>query len=394
MLNFEQYMPTRVIFGRETESKTGETIKALGGSRVLIVYGGGSVVKSGLLARIEDSLRAENIAFEEFGGAQPNPTLAHALEGIDQGQRMNADFVLAVGGGSSIDTAKGIAVGLANPENALWDIWCGTVPLTKALPIGVVLTLAAAGSEMSSAAVLTNEEVNLKKGVPVSDLIRPQFAVMNPELLATVPRYHLTCGIVDIMMHTLDRYFVSGPKSRLTDEIAEGLLRTVIDNGTLILEDPENYDAMAEIMWSSSVSHNNTTGLGRGARDFAVHALGAPLSAHYDAIHGATLSAVWGSWAEYVYASSPDRFSRYAESVWGVVEEDDLDAARVGIRKTVEYFRSIEAPVSIPELLGHPLTDEEIDKLANDIVAPGKTISNVKQLTLDDVRAILKNANR
>ena len=389
MLNFEQYTPTRVLFGKEIESRPGEAVKALGAEHILLVYGGGSVVKSGLLGRIEDSLKAAGIAYEEFGGAQPNPTLAHAVEGVEKGKAMQADFVLAVGGGSAIDTAKGIAVGIANPDTDLWEMWTGAAPINAVLPIGVVLTLAAAGSEMSAAAVLTNEDLHLKRGVPVNDRLRPQFTVMNPELLATVPKYHLIAGVVDIMMHTLDRYFVTGSPTRLTDEIAEGLLRTVIDNAPLILADPNDYDAMAEIMWSSSISHNGMTELGKGPRDFAVHGIAAPLSARYDATHGATLSATWGAWATYVWESAPDRFARYARKVWGVEAADDAEAAKQGIEKTVAFFRSIEAPVTITELLGKTLTEDECGQLAADVVGAGKTISRVRPLATEDVKKIL-----
>ncbi len=394
MLNFEQYTPTRVIFGKGTETKTGKEIAALGGKRVFIVYGGGSVIRSGLMKSIEESLEAEGLIYEEFGGAKPNPTLSHALEGVVKGKEFGADFVLAVGGGSAIDTAKGIAMGIANPELDFWPLWTGEYPLKKILPVGVVLTIAAAGSEMSKSAVLTNEETGIKKGVQASDLVRPLFAVMDPELLASVPEYHIMSGIVDIMMHTLDRYFVMDGPARLSDEIAEGVLRTMIYEGPIALKDPKDYDAMAEVMWASSVSHNDMTGLGRGVRDFAVHGLGAPLSAHYDAIHGATLSALWGTWAEYVYKSVPGRFARYARTVWGVTGEDDLAVSREGIEKTVSFFRSIGAPVSITDLLERKLTDDEIHKLAMDVTAGGsKSISRVQPLAIEDVEEIYRRAN-
>ena len=394
MKSFDFYTPTQIIFGKDTEGRTGEAVRRHGGTRVLIVYGGGSVVKSGLLERVEKSLEEAGIVYEEFGGAQPNPTLSHALEGVERGKAMQADFILAVGGGSSVDTAKGIAIGIANPDADFWPLWCGAAPIEKVLPLGVVLTIAAAGSEMSSAAVLTNEEVNLKKGVQLTDLIRPRFAVMNPELTATVPHYHMICGIVDIMMHTLGRYFVHDEYCRITDEIAEGVLRTVIDKAPAALQGGDNYEALAEIMWASSLSHNGITELGRGPRDFAEHALGAPLSARYDAIHGATLSAVWGAWAEYVYEEAPDRFARYARQVWGVEESDDLAASREGIAKTIDFFRSIEAPVNISELLDRTLSDEELDQITEDIVKPGATISRVKPLGPDQVREIFVAANR
>ena len=272
MQNFIQYAPTEVIFGRGTEAQTGAAAAKWGGSRVLIVYGGGSVVRSGLLKRVEESLEKEGIVYEEFGGVRPNPRLAFAEEGVRKALDFRADMVLAVGGGSAIDTAKGIAHGAANPELKLWDdIWMKRKALTKSLPVGVVLTIAAAGSEMSDSAVLTNEETGRKAGLN-TEFNRVKFAVMNPELAFTLPAFQLACGITDIMMHTMERYFISGIKCQLTDEIAEGLLRTVVENGRILMKNKEDYDAMAEIMWCSSISHNNLTEAGRGQRFFRAQA--------------------------------------------------------------------------------------------------------------------------
>ena len=394
MLNFVQYTPTKILFGRDMEKETGKEIARLGGTRVLIVYGGGSIVRSGLLKTVEDSIREAGLEYVEFGGAQPNPLLSHALEGIALCKKEKINFVLAIGGGSSIDTAKGIADGSANPDCDFWDLWMGKVPLEKTLPIGVVLTIAAAGSETSNSAVLTNEETGIKKGL-TSDVHRPLFAIMDPALLATVPSYHIACGIVDIMMHTLDRYFVPGIPGQLTDEIAEGLLRTMIDNGPAALQDPSDYDAMAEVMWAGSVSHNEITGLGRGTRDFPVHGMTAPLSAHFDAIHGATLAAMWGHWAEYVYECAPERFARYARKVWGVTEEDDLAASREGIARTMRFFKSLGMPVSVRELMGRELTEEEICSLAADATGNDtKKLCRAKALGQAEVEEIYRNANR
>ena len=235
MQNFVQYAPTEVIFGRDTERETGASVKKWGGSRVLLVYGGGSAVRSGLIGRVEESLKEQGIQWQEFGGVKPNPRLAFAEEGVKKALEFQADFILAVGGGSAIDTAKAIAHGTANPEEKLWDIWTKQVPLTRSLPVGVVLTIAAAGSEMSDSAVLTNEELGKKSGINTV-FNRVKFAVMNPELTFTLPRYQLACGITDIMMHTMERYFIPGIKCQLTDEISEGLLRTVIENGKIAME--------------------------------------------------------------------------------------------------------------------------------------------------------------
>ena len=230
MDQFIQYTPTEVVFGKETENQAGAEVKKWGGTKVLVVYGGGSAKRSGLLDRVEASLAKEGLAFEELGGVKPNPRLALAEEGVKKAVEMQADFILAVGGGSSIDTAKAVAHGAANPEEALWDIWTKKVPLTKSLPVGAVLTIPAAGSEMSDSAVLTNEAIGKKAGIN-TPFNRCKFAIMNPELAATLPKYQIACGVTDIMMHTMERYFIPESQCEMTDEIAEGLLRTVIKNG-------------------------------------------------------------------------------------------------------------------------------------------------------------------
>ena len=235
MDQFIQYTPTEVVFGKETENQAGAEVKKWGGTKVLVVYGGGSAKRSGLLDRVEASLAKEGLAFEELGGVKPNPRLALAEEGVKKAVEMQADFILAVGGGSSIDTAKAVAHGAANPAEALWDIWTKKVPLTKSLPVGAVLTIPAAGSEMSDSAVLTNEAIGKKAGIN-TPFNRCKFAIMNPELAATLPKYQIACGVTDIMMHTMERYFIPESQCEMTDEIAEGLLRTVIKNGPKVLE--------------------------------------------------------------------------------------------------------------------------------------------------------------
>lgn len=392
MQNFVYYAPTEVIFGKDTEAQTAAAVSRWNGSRVLIVYGGGSVRRSGLLQRIQSELDAADIAWTEIGGVQPNPRLSLAEEGVKQALDFKADFILAVGGGSVIDTAKGIAHGTANPDTKLWDIWTEQAPLTKSLPVGVVLTIPAAGSEMSDSAVLTNEEIGRKAGIN-TPFNRVKFAIMNPELTYTLPRYQVTCGIVDIMMHTLDRYFTHTKGNEMTDEIAAALLRTVIRNGRKALENQQDYDAMSELMWCSSLSHNGLTGLG-AVTDFGPHKIGHELSAKYDVAHGASLSAVWESWAKYVCPEEPERFAKYARDVWGVEETDTEAAARLGIEKTVDYFRSIGMPVSIGELETGVRTDDELRDMArratlNDTI----TLANFKKLHQADVYEILKMAN-
>ena len=319
MQNFTFCVPTEIVFGKDTELSCGREVKKHGGTKVLIVYGGGSARRSGLLERIEKSLEEEGISYTEFGGVKPNPRLAFAEKGVQKGIRENVDFILGVGGGSAIDTAKAIAHGVANPGIPLWDIWTKKVPLKRTTRVGAVLTIPAAGSETSDSAVLTNEAIGKKSGLG-TEWNRPAFAIMNPELTFTLPKYQIGCGIADIMMHTLERYFIPNQNNRMTDEIAEGLLRTVIDSGRTAIQNPSDYDAMSELMWCGSLSHNNLTGLGR-AKDFSVHKLGHALSARFDCAHGATLTAVWGAWARYVWEQDPGRFAHYARQVWELTEK-------------------------------------------------------------------------
>lgn len=392
MQNFVYYAPTEIIFGKNTEKETGKIVKKWGASRVLLVYGGGSVKRSGLLRQIQQNLDAEGIYWEELSGVKPNPRLSLAEEGVKQALSMSADFILAIGGGSVIDTAKGIAHGTANPELKLWDIWTKKAVIKKTMPVGVVLTISAAGSEMSDSAVLTDEKSGRKLGFS-TPLNRVKFAIMNPELTYTLPMYQITCGIVDIMMHTLDRYFTHSKGNETTDEIAEALLRTVIRNGKKAFANPQDYDSVSELMWCSSLSHNGITGLG-AEEDFATHQIGHELSAKYDVAHGASLSAVWQSWAEYVYMEEPSRFARYARHVWGISEENDITAALKGIEATVRYFRSLGMPTSIGELETGILPESRLLEMAKSATGNDTfTIAKFKELHQQDVLEILKMAN-
>ncbi len=389
MQDFRFYAPTEVIFGRGSVEKTGECA-AKYGSRALLVYGKGSVVRSGLLGRVRESLESAGVVCAGFGGAQPNPTLSHAVEGISFALDYRADLVIGVGGGSAIDTAKAIAHGAANPEHTLWEIWSKQVPLTKSLPVGAVLTMPAAGSEMSDSAVLTNEELGRKGGIN-TDFNRCRFAIMDPSLGATLPRYQLAAGVTDIMMHTMERYFIPDSSARLTDEIAEGLLRTVIANGEAVVADPGNYDAMCEVFWCSSLSHNNLTECGR-AKDFSVHKLGHGLSARYGSTHGASLSAVWGAWAREVSPGCVWRFARFARKVWGVTEENDAAAADEGIRRTVGYFERIGMPVNLRGL-GIDPSEEDIRAMAAHATANDTLrLCRIKPLGQAEVEKIYKAA--
>ena len=323
-------------------------------------------------------------------GAKPNPTLAHAEEGIKAALDAGVDMIIGIGGGSAIDTAKAIAHGTANKDEKLWDIWTKKVPLTKSLPVGAVLTMPAAGSEMSDSAVLTNEEIGKKAGIN-TDFNRCRFAIMNPELGMTLPKNQLSAGVTDIMMHTMERYFIPGSDCDMTDEIAEGLLRCVIKNGERVVNDPSDYHAMAEVFWASSLSHNNLTECGRG-KDFSVHKLGHALSARYDVTHGASLAAVWGAWAMELYKDALPRFARFARNVWNINEEDDEMAARHGIEKTVSFFKKIGMPVSLKEL-GVSATEEDIKALSLDATMNDTVkLSRIRPLNAAMVERIYQKA--
>lgn len=389
MKDFIYYAPAKVVFGKNAEEKTGECAREYG-KRALVVYGKGSVVKSGLLDRVTASLKKAGVEYCLYGGARPNPTVAHAEEGAAKAVEFGADVIIGVGGGSAIDTAKAIAHGAANPGVSLWDIWTHKAALTRTLPVGAVLTIPAAGSEMSDSAVLTNEAISKKAGLS-TDLNRCKFAVVDPSLGSTLPKYQLAAGVTDIMMHTMERYFIPDSHAELTDEIAEGLLRTVIKNGSAVLDDPENYDAMGEIFWASSLSHNGLTNCGR-EKDFSVHKLGHALSAKYGATHGASLSAVWGAWAQEVYGDCIGRFSRFARKVWNVDEDDDILAAKEGIKKTVDYFKSIGMPTTLAELGVSP-TNDDIAALSLDATMNGTVkLSRIKPLDTSDIERIFTRA--
>ena len=394
MQAFEFYSPTQIVFGSGTAARAGRLCARWGGSRVLVVYGGQSAVKSGLLDQVNASLEEAGLTYETLGGVKPNPRLSFARAGVKKALDFGADFLLAVGGGSVIDTAKAIAAGAANPELDLWDIWTRKVSLPKALPIGTVLTIPAAGSESSESAVLTNDDNNVKRGLS-TPLNRPRFAIMDPELTFTLPPYQVACGVVDIMMHTMDRYFNPITTNELTDEIAQGLLRCVIRNGRRALEHPGDYQAMSELMWAGSLSHNGLTGLG-GPLDFAPHQLGHELSAMFDAAHGATLAAVWDSWARYCYRTNPARFAQFAVQVWGLdpAGKDDETLALEAIETTAAYFRSLDMPTCFSQLGCGVLPEETLRELAHRCTFFGtRTIGSFQVLGYEDILAIYHLAN-
>ena len=404
MKDFNFYAPTRVVFGRESEEKLPQLIQQYGGKKVLVHYGGGSARRSGLLDKVEKMLTEAGIAFVELGGVVPNPLLSKVREGIALCRQEQVDFILAVGGGSVIDSAKAIGYGVGY-DGDVWDFWDGKAVPQACLPIGVMLTIPAAGSEMSSSCVITNDEGMLKRGVN-SDLCRCRFAIMNPERTYTLPEYQTAAGATDIMMHTMERYFSKYEDAILTDAIAEALLRTVIASTPIVLKEPENYEYRAAIMWASSLSHNDLTECGT-EKDFACHKLEHELSGLFGVTHGAGLAAIWGSWARYVMDKHLARFVKFAVNVMGVAVPA-TDAAKVagdpeaqkaialrGVEAIERFFTSIGMPTSIPELIGRKATDEEISELVRKCSRGGKmNIGAMEVLTAKDMELIYKTANQ
>ncbi len=363
MFGFKYYTPTKVVFGKETEIKVAELIREFGGTKVMIHYGGGSVIRSGLLARVTKCLDEAGIAYITLGGAVPNPHLSLVYEGIELCRKEGVDFLLAVGGGSAIDSAKAIGYGVAN-EGDVWDFYDYKRQAKGCLPLGVILTIAATGSEMSDSSVITKEEGLVKRGYS-SDYCRPRFAILNPELTMTLPDYQTACGCTDIMMHTMERYFTNGGNMEITDSMAEGLLRTVKECAKVLAKDPNNYDARAEVMWAGSLAHNGLTGCGNDGGDWMTHKLEHELGGLYDVAHGAGLAAIWGSWARYVYKNCLPRFKRFALNVMGVANEgSDEEIALRGIEAMEDFYREIKMPTNLREL-GVKATDENLVLMAH-----------------------------
>lgn len=392
MNNFTYWAPTKVIFGRDTQAQTAREVRAFGGSRVMIVYGGGHAVRSGLIGSIEDSLKAEGIFYTELGGVVPNPHLELVYKGIELGRENKIDFLLPVGGGSVIDTAKAIGYGLAEPDKDVWDLYDHKRQAKACLPVGAVLTIAAAGSEMSDSSVITNEKTGEKRGYS-SDLCRCRFAIMNPELTMSLPDYQTESGCADMQMHTMERYFTSKGNMEITDEIAEGLMRAVMKYARILHKDPHNYDARAEVMWAGSLAHNNLTGCGNGGGDFASHKMEHELGGMFDVTHGAGLCAIWGSWARYVYKSCLPRFVRFAEHVHFISPAaTDEETAIRGIQAQEDFYRSIGMPTSLHEL-GISPTEAQLHELAHRCsIANGGHIGSAKVLVEEDMYNIYKAA--
>ncbi|TYQ18415.1 UNVERIFIED_CONTAM: hypothetical protein Cloal_0847 [Acetivibrio alkalicellulosi] len=386
MENFIFQNATKIIFGRETELKVGDEIKGHG-RKVLLHYGGGSIKKTGLYDKVVNSLKSAGVEFVELGGAVPNPRLGLVNEGIKICRENEIDFILAVGGGSAIDSAKAIAVGV--PYNGdVWDFFEGKAEAKEAVPVGVILTIPAAGSEASPNSVITKEEGLLKRGM-YSELIRPVFSILNPELTFTLPNYQTACGAADMMAHIMERYFTNVTHADLTDRLCEATLKTIIKNVPIVLNEPDNYDGRAEVLWAGTVAHNGLLGTGR-VEDWASHNIEHEISAIYDVAHGAGLAVVFPAWMKYVYKNNLDRFVQFAVRVWNVEMnfEDPERTALEGIEKITEFFRQIGLPVTLKEM---DIEDDRFEEMASKATMNDQiTLGNFKKLNKEDVYNIYK----
>lgn len=386
MENFIFQNPTKIIFGRDTERQVGREVKQYA-DRVLLHYGGGSIKRSGLYERVVASLKEAGVDFIELSGVQPNPRVSLIREGVELCRKHGIRFILAVGGGSVIDSAKGIAVGVPY-EGDVWDFYLQKAVITEALPIGVVLTIPAAGSETSPASVVTNEEGALKRDIG-TDLIRPKFAILNPELTFTLPPYQTACGAADIMAHVMERYFTRVKQTDLTDRLCESTLKTVIKYTPLALQNPTDYAARAELMWAGTVAHSDLLGTGR-IGDWASHLIEHEISGIYDVAHGAGLAVVFPAWMQYVYQEDVQVFAKFAVRVWGV--EPDFDdpesTALAGIERLKAFFRSIGLPVTLTEL---KVGTDRLEEMAAKCTERGP-VGNFKRLDREDVYRIYRLA--
>ena len=388
MENFEFISPTKIIFGKGTEKQVGMETKKHG-HKVLLHYGGGSIKKYGLYDKVVASLKEAGVDYIELGGVQPNPRLSLVHEGIKLCRENKVDFILAVGGGSVIDSAKAIGVGVPY-EGEVWDFYAGKAEPQETLPVGVVLTIPAAGSEASKSSVITNEDGWYKRGLNIN-LIRPIFAIMNPELTFTLPPYQTACGAADIMAHIMERYFTNTKNVDLTDRLCEGALKTLIKNVPTVLQEPDNYDARANIMWASTIAHNDLLSTGR-IGDWSSHAIEHELSGIYDVPHGAGLAVIFPAWMKYVYHHNIDRFVQFAVRVWNVEHsfEDPEQTVLEGIERLTNFFNKIGLPTTLKELkIPADRLEEMADKASN---SDTKTLGNFIKLKQQDILKIYKLA--
>ena len=363
MLNFTFYSPTKFVFGKGEEKNIGKLLAERGTKKVLLHYGGQSAEKSGLLGRVRTSLDSAGIAYVELGGVHPNPRYSLAKEGMELARKENVDLILAVGGGSVVDSSKCIAIGALYDGDVWQDFYMDKKEITTALPVACILTIAAAGSEGSPGTVISNREVGIKEGVRASDLLRPVLSILNPELTMTLPAYQTACGVTDMFIHLIERYFTNTPDVNITDEMIEGLMRTILKYGKVAVEHPDDYNARAQIMWTGTLAHNDICGCDRD-QDWASHQIQHEIGAKYDSAHGAGLATVFPAWAKYVYKHDVPRFVRFATKVMGV--DNDVfhpeEVALEGIARVKAYMSGLGLPTTKEEL---GVKEEDIPELAN-----------------------------
>ncbi len=388
MLDFTYYAPTKIYFGKGKEKEVGEIIKGYGYKKIMMQYGKESIKKSGLYDTVINSLKAAGIEVVEMGGVEPNPKLSFVYDAIEVARREEVELILSVGGGSVLDSSKATANGVKY-NGDVWDLFERKAVSEGALPVACILTHSAAGSEMSASCVITNMEINMKRGMS-NEYNRCLFSIMNPELTYTVSKYQTACGIVDIMMHTLERYFTVCPDTPLTDGIAEAILKSVVSAGKVVIENPNDYEARATIMWASSLSHNDLTSCGR-ENALAVHQLEHALSGEYDEIaHGAGLAVLFPAWARLAYKENPKKFARLARSVFDITEKDDEKAAILGIDALSDFFKEIGMPQKISQF-GVP--ESALPRLA-ELCTFGKTrkVKSLITLDYDKILEVFENA--
>lgn len=393
MKDFIYYAPTEVVFGKSSEEHVAHMVKKYGGTKVLVHYGGQNAIRSGLLEKICTILSNDGIEYIKLGGVVPNPRLSLVHEGIACCLKEGVNFILAIGGGSVIDSGKAIAMGVANPDVEVWDYYTGKAKLTKALPVASVLTIPAAGSEMSEASVITNEDGDVKLGFS-NDILRPKFAIMNPERTFTLPPYQTAAGVTDMMMHTMERYFTKDDDMDLTTDLAEAVLRRMKTAVFDVLRNPDDYRQRAQIMWGGSIAHWGLTGCGI-SDDWATHQLEHELSGMFDVTHGAGLAAVWPSWARYVMHENLSRFVRFAVNVMDVPNDfsDPEGTALKGIEAIERFYHAIGMPINIKELIGRDITDAEIKEMARKCSRNyTSTCGALKVLEAKDMEAIYNMA--
>lgn len=388
MENFEFMSPTRFVLGKDAECTVGSELKRHSSKALFVHYGDQYMYESGLHERITKSLKEAEVDFVELTGVQPNPILAPVYEGIKICRDQNIDFVLAVGGGSVIDTAKAIAAGVPY-EDDVWKLYTSEGELKQALPVGAIMTLPGTGSEASNGSVITNEKTAQKRDI-MSDILRPVFALMNPEITYTLPPFHTACGIVDMISHAMERYFTSSDHTDLTDRLGEAVMRTCIKNAYIVMENPKDYNARAELMWAAILAHNGLTGTGRN-QDWSCHMIGAQLSGEYNAVHGATLSVLIPNWAKYVVESNVKRFAQFASRVFDVEYDlNDLGStAKMGIKRLEGFYKDLNMPTTLREIKID--SEDKFEIMANNACGGGP-IGCIKPLSAEDVVNIFRMA--